>query len=59
MPGKVYGTVLNERMITNKSLVDKQRILGTGGNVRNKSALKMVFVKSLEKGNKLFADFQI
>ncbi len=60
MPGKIYGRILNERMlkITDKSEGDEQEGLRRGrGCVDQIFAVKMLVEKYLEKDRKQFAAF--
>ncbi len=58
VPGKIYGRILNERMmkITDKSVDDKQGGFWKGrGCVNQIFAVKILVEKYLEKDRKLFA----
>ncbi len=60
VPGKIYGRILNERMmkITDKSVGDEQGGFRKGrGCVDQIFAVKMLVKKYLEKDRKLFAAF--
>ncbi len=60
MPGKLYGRILNERMmkVTDKSVGDEQGGFRKGRGCMNKIfAVKILVEKYLEKDRKLFAAF--
>ncbi len=60
VPGKIYGRILNERMmkVTDKSVGDEQGGFRKGRECVNKIfAVKILVEKYLEKDRKLFAAF--
>ncbi len=59
VPGKIYGRILNERMmnITDKSVGDEQGFQKGRGCMDQLFAVKILMERYLEKDRKLFAAF--